>query len=64
MTAGVGGRSAQTFVATAAPTRDELRGVIARLETIGARRAKRSQGEGDGTSDDGMEGLRRTAGGR
>ena len=64
MTAGVGGRSAQTFVATAAPTRDELCGVIARLETIEAQRAKRSQGEGDGTSDDGMEGLRRTAGGR
>ena len=60
--------STPTFVSTAAPTRAGLRGVIARviarLETIAARRAKRSEGEDDGPSDDGMEGLRRTAGGR
>ena len=60
--------SSPEFVATAAPTRDELRGVIARvigrLETIAARRA-RVAGEPSGeASDDGMEGLRRAAGGR
>jgi hypothetical protein len=61
--------STPRFVATAAPKRDELRGVIgrviARLETIAARRARRTESAGGGdASDDGMEGLRQAAGGR
>jgi hypothetical protein len=60
--------SSPTFLATAAPTRDDLRGVIARviarLETIAARQAKRSEDADGGAGDDGMEGLRRAAGGR
>nr|MBK7063943.1 transposase zinc-binding domain-containing protein [Deltaproteobacteria bacterium] len=57
-----------TFVAIAAPTRYDLRGVIARvierLDTIARRRAKRVGDADGGGSDDAMEGLRRAAGGR
>jgi len=60
--------SSPEFVATVAPTRDDLRGVITRvverLETIAVRRARHADDAGDGGSDDGMEGLRGAAGGR
>ncbi len=60
--------SAPEFVATAAPTRDDLRAVIARvierLQVIERRRAQRAASESCEVSDDGMEGLRRAAGGR
>lgn len=60
--------SSPRFVATAAPTRDELREVIARviarLETIAARMVKRADDGSGQAGDDGMEGLRQAAGGR
>jgi len=60
--------SAPEFVATAAPTRDDLRAVIARvierLQVIERRRVQRAASESCEVSDDGMEGLRRAAGGR
>jgi hypothetical protein len=60
--------STPTFIATEAPTRDELRGVItrviARLETIAVRQAKREGVARGEVGDDGMDGLRQAAGGR
>jgi len=54
------------FMATPTPTREDLRGVIAqviaRLETIARRRGQREAVDAD--DEDGMEGLRRAAGGR
>ncbi len=59
--------SSPDFMAVLAPTRDDLRRVIARvierLETIALRRERRA-GDGSGTADEGMEGLRQAAGGR
>jgi len=53
------------FMATPAPTREDLRGVIARviarLETIARRRGQREAVDAD--DEDGMEGLRRAVGG-
>jgi len=53
-------------MATPAPTREDTRGVIARvierLETIARRRGQREAVDAD--DEDGMEGLRRAAGGR
>nr|MBK7070552.1 transposase [Deltaproteobacteria bacterium] len=58
--------SSPEFMATPAPTSDDLRGVIARviarLETIARRRGQREAVDAD--DEDGMEGLRRAAGGR
>jgi hypothetical protein len=58
--------STPVFVAIAAPTRDDLRAVITReierLETIARRRGLREAVAAN--DDDGMEGLRRAAGGR
>ncbi len=58
--------SSPEFMATPAPTREDLRGVIARvierLETIARRRGQREAVDAD--DEDGMEGLRRAAGGR
>ncbi len=63
-----GDGSSPEFVAIVAPTRNELRGVIARvverLETIAVRRARQAVDGGGKESDDGMEALRRAAGGR
>ena len=60
--------STPTFVATAAPTRDDLRAVIERvierLQIIERRRVQRAASESCEVNDDGMEGLRRAAGGR
>ncbi len=60
--------STPDFVATAAPTRDDLRSVvervIERLQIIERRREKRAASESFEVSDDRMEGLRRAAGGR
>jgi len=60
--------STPDFVATAAPTRDDLRSVIERvierLQIIERRRAQRAASESFEVSDDGMEGLRRAAGER
>ncbi|MBK6529602.1 MAG: transposase [Deltaproteobacteria bacterium] len=60
--------STPVFVAAAAPTRDDLRAVIARvierLQIIERRRAHRAASESCEVNDDGMEGLRRAAGGR
>jgi len=60
--------STPDFVATAAPTRDDLRSVIERvierLQIIERRRAQRAARESFEVSDDGMEGVRRAAGGR
>ena len=60
--------STPAFVATAAPTRDDLRSVIARvverLQVIARRRARLAVATEAERSDDAMEGLRRAAGGR
>ena len=60
--------TAPVFVETAAPTRGDLRAVIARvierLLIIERRRAQRTVNEGSEANDDGMESLRRAAGGR
>ena len=61
--------SAPEFIATPTPTRDDLREVIARVidrwETIARRWARQRVGAGDDAAhEDGMEGMRRMAGGR
>ena len=59
--------SSPEFMAMPAPTREDLRGVIARvierLETIARRRDQREPSAAN-DDEDGMEGLRRAAGGR
>jgi len=59
--------SSPEFMATPAPTCEDLRGVIARvierLETIARRRDQREPSAAN-DDEDGMEGLRRAAGGR
>jgi hypothetical protein len=60
--------SSPEFMATPAPTSDDLRGVIARviarLETIARRRGHRDPAAAGSLDEDGMERLRRAAGGR